>query len=324
MFQKFTVSATLLGFLLMPLATTAGVKTAFLFQPVKALAQEGEEDLGPQDCVPLQELQGETQMRNDQLGELKRLLKVKNAPIAELEQLKTINATVQKQQQTLKELKGKRCIERDLLDELREENFWDQINSIRRRIELPRELKQISKDLRELEKISNRKALAKLFPELGGNLETLKTQIAQRKDIVAQVTAALAKGGEAEEDVDELMQTFWEGGHPGEILGVLHGMTDEFGRGWRQLPDDEIREAIKAIIAPITTAINEGEWRDARELAQEIGPVLERIMRKVGSALRSKRGRSDVMKRLEELEQKLEAKFGKEEEKSEPNEGGNE
>lgn len=302
----------LTGLLLSPLATTAAVKTAFLFKPYKALAQEEDEERDARDCVPPDELRGEVQQTREQLKEIKRLLKNKGLASADKAALTGLSTTVTDWQKKLAAAQKKPCDgTRDLVEEYREENYWEQINPIRRRVELPRELKTIDRDLKDLEKLVANKKFQAFYPELGGNLETLKTKIVERKGIVTSVNAALSQGSEAGENLDELMEPFHEGGHPGEILGVIHGMT-ELAKAWTRIKDTEIREAFKTALEPIVTAINEGEWRDARETAEPLQPVMERIMRKLENALKSKRGRSDLLKSLNDLEQKIEEKLGKE------------
>ncbi|GEM_PF-4480181 len=311
--RTLLVAFSLASLILTPLGSTAANKTAFLFTPYRAAAQEEEEDLRPQDCVNPDEIVGEIRQSNDQLKEIKRLLKSKQASAEAKQTLSGLVTVISEHQKKFKPLRAKPCAEgvREILDEYREENYWEQISAIRRVIEIPQQLKQITRDLKDLDTLVARKSFITIFPALGGNLEGLRSTIAQRKEVVTQVAAALAKGGEALEEVDELMQPFWEGGHPGEILGVLNGLSTEFAQAWKKINDAEVKEALKSTLEPIISSVNEGEWMEAREAAQEIQPVMERIMRKLFTALRSKRGKSDLLKNLEQLEKKIEEKLGK-------------
>jgi gas vesicle protein len=323
-YRSLTVCA-LAGLLLAPFGVAAGTKTAFLFKPLSVMAQEEgleePEEEAPQDFVDPREIRNEVNQSNDQLREIKRILSraKKGVPPELLDELKTIKSAILEHQKKLKALLKNPENAREVLDEYREAQYWEQINPIRQKIDMPHELKEIGLRTPQLEKQFGKKRVRTLFTELGGDPVKMDELIKAKKEALAAVKAKVAANDW--EDIDSLMETFWQDGHPGEALGILGGL-EGFSEPWRMIKkDSELKDAFKAMLSPIMEALSEGDWREARMIAEETRPIMEKLMRKIMQVVGKKRGRGDVLKRLADLEKMIEEKLGKEGGPEEPEEG---
>ena len=281
---------------------------------------EVEEDMEePRDMVDPRELQGVRRETADQLQNIKRLTATaKRAKAAkELEELSRLQKRVLEFQSQFKALQPDDENAREIIESYRDEQLWDAINDIRRRVELPKELAEIAKRVKEAEKLLNNKQVQRAFTDLGGDIEKLKSTVASMKEAHAVAQKAMQEGNV--EDADDALADIREGGHPGELLGILHGMR-QFGGRLRAIRDTEIRDGIKEIVQPIIEALNNGDIRDARMTIDEMGPEIERMMKTAMKLLKKNRGQ--FIDGLQKLEQRINEKLEQEGMKGEQKEEG--
>lgn len=145
---------------------------------------------------------------------------------------------------------------RDAIDEFHQRNFWDDMNALRARIQLPNELKQLTKTITRLEKTFKTKTAAAVFDVNG-----LGQAVSEWKQQLSQVQAALSSG--QYEEAQELMQVFYDN-HPGECEGVVYQTLDQV-KNIKRIKDQSLRSQADQLLQPIIALINQRECRDARE-----------------------------------------------------------
>ncbi|MBI5466176.1 MAG: hypothetical protein HY974_02725 [Candidatus Kerfeldbacteria bacterium] len=192
---------------------------------------------------------------------------------------------------------------REALQEFWQAQLWDEINKIRAKVELPKELKTIEKELKRAQKLSTQAS----FQKLGFNLENLKTNLEVMRQAYNEVTTKL-QANEYEEAM-EAMQQFHDNGHPGEITGVIYRLRD-LQRFLKKIKDGDVRAQITEILQPVLESFNQGEFRDARELMDDAFPQLMQLGQVALRIQQSRTGNKGLMmEQFGELEEKIRAKL---------------
>lgn len=151
---------------------------------------------------------------------------------------------------------------RDAIQEFRDAQIWEQLNSIRAKVEIPRELAQWNKEIKRLSTILKQKK----YQNLGLDLTIAKSKVEETKATLSRVQEFYNSGDfeSAMEEFDELRQDF----HPGEIMSVIQRMQELTNR-LRTVKNAEIKERVKEAFNEVVSNFNEGEYRIARELMDE-------------------------------------------------------
>lgn len=265
-----------------------------------------QEEAPPQPANP-QELRDAIKQTTELLRDIQRLKKlaVRNK-VTGIEELSVIQAQIIEFQNRLKAAKV--STGREILEDFWQENFWEQITPLRLKIELPNELREIAKRLKEADRLIASPAMQKAFVGLGVNLDAVKNKITEIR--AAYENAKSLYDANNLEEIDEAMQIIRENGnHPGNITSMMFGIRETWNR-LRQIRDEELRNAIKEALQPIIEAINEGDYQEAQFLQNEIGQELDRIINKALEAGLRGNKRNDLLNRLNKLENLLEEKSG--------------
>lgn len=182
----------------------------------------------------------------------------------------------------------------------RDAELWEEIQKVRRKVELPQELNAIFKELKKSEKFLTQKS----FVKLGFDLAMVKASVTEKLAKHAEARAAYTQGDfEAAEDI--LQEEFREN-HPGNLSGALQmlkGMRDQM----RAIRDKTLKADIEDLLDGVIESINAGDWQDAREsmdaMNKELGPTL---WKKLMQSESGKRGVPEEMRnKIENLKQKL-------------------
>lgn len=303
----------------LPAGATKQAKAQEIDETASVVEEENDEEIGTRDFVDPQEIQGEIRQTNDQLREMKRLIASakRQKMTKEIGELAELQKTVLAFQKQLKTLKPDSENARDVLEEYRGAQLWDVFNDIRRRVELPKELADIKKSLTTVEKLMKQKQVIKAFTELGGDVASVQAIVATMRNAYDAATQAMANADV--EAVDDALMDIREGGHPGELEGMIRGMQD-FSRRLRMIRDKEIQDGIKDFIKPIITALNEGDIREARMTAEELGPQIDKIMQKAVRV--GKKERKSFLKKIEDLERLIGERLEAQGQKGESAENG--
>lgn len=198
---------------------------------------------------------------------------------------------------------------REVLEEFYQENYWEQLNPIRAKIELPREFKEIERRLLESEKLINSKSVLKALEGLGIKVEAVKNKITEIRASYEAAKSMMTLG--EFEDLEETLQPIREN-HPGMISGTLNGVRDFWNR-LRQVKDKEVQEAILGFLDPVVNAVNEGDYQELMYIQKEIGPQLDRLLNKAMQANLRGKTKSNFLENLEKLEALIEGKLNERE-----------
>lgn len=229
-------------------------------------------------------------------GEAKRTLKQikKQATPADIEEISRILAEVDKLYSIASNSSNLNDA-RDAIREFHEGQYWDSINKIRSRLEIPKQIKDITQSIRRLEKI----AQAKATKNIGLDLGKLAAALAEMKQNIATVQSHYGSGNY--EEAQEEMQYFHEGGHPGEIEGVIFRLRDIKNMA-KRVKDAAVHAEIDAVLQEVVDAFNAGEYRDARETLDEYADDLQQLISQLVRA-QSRRGfsRKESSSRVQSL-----------------------
>lgn len=154
--------------------------------------------------------------------------------------------------------------QRDALQEFYDAQIWDSINQIRARVELPKELKNIARDLKIIQKMPKQKT----YQKTGVDLEKLQANIDKIAGIYNQIKLAMDEGDwdGAWEIIEEEVH---QGGlHPGEVRHTMDRLREVKDR-LRFIKDPDIKAQVEQILESIIETFNDGDFREAREAVDQ-------------------------------------------------------
>lgn len=189
---------------------------------------------------------------------------------------------------------------REAVQSYRDSELWEEIQKVRRKVELPQELNTLFKELKKSEKLLAQKTYAKL----GLNLESLKAMVAEKLAKHAEAKAAYAQGDF--ETAEDILQEDFRDNHPGNLSGALQmfkGAKDQM----RAIRDKALKADMEELLAGVVESIDAGDWQDAREsldaMNKELGPAL---WKKLMQSEAGKRGvPAEMRNKIDSLKQKL-------------------
>lgn len=230
----------------------------------------------PEDFVNPREIKDVYREMRDMRRELKRFSKsakkLSNAENVKSE-IDSLFNKIGEFETSLKEAERSGSGAREIIDEFRQAEIWEEINKLRSRVELPRELKMAERELTRLRKIMNQKS----FQKLGLNTEALKSWIDESDAIVVKLRALMDAGNW--EEISAETEDLHERAHPGEVSSVLFRLRDLYNR-MKIIKDEEVKEAIEESLSEVKESFNQGDYRSAREILDNIYNDLERLIMK--------------------------------------------
>lgn len=195
--------------------------------------------------------------------------------------------------------------EREALMEFYDARMWDEVSKIRAYIELPQILKDIPLITRRVEKLIKLKS----YQTLGLDMQGIANYLSEVKAAHAEADV-LYKAGDVEGAMEQL-EFLHEDGHPGELEGAIRRLK-EINDLIKRVRDKEIQKELKEMLMPVIEAINDGDFRTAHEILNEVHPLVMEVARKSYKA--NTKSRTDILKRLSEFEGKVNAKLEEREE----------
>ncbi len=233
-----------------------------------------------EDFISPQEIKMVFREINDLKRESKRLLKrsasaLKGVTNAEgiRSEISALAEKIQSFEKAIKSAAEANSGVRDAIDEFREAQVWDELNVLRAKIELPKELKNRLKELSRLEKLLNKKG----FQALGLDIEGAKGWISKSKDSLNNLNELYNAGNW--EEINDSMQDLYENAHPGEVMSVAQRMRELYDR-MKFIKDEEVKGAIEEALSEVKDSFNEGDYRSAREVLDNIFNDLQGLVMK--------------------------------------------
>ena len=205
--------------------------------------------------------------------------------------------------------------QREALQEFYDAQLWDTLNEVRIKIEFPQELKNIERDLKRLEKLMSGKS----FSIENVDVSVITAKVQEIKNAVSEARTYFNEGNF--EDARDAISVVHEGGHPGEIYGVVQQLRD-IGKRLKSVKK-EVRAGFYEVLSPVYEAVHDGDFREANMLLGDIGNDLWRLLdRAKGRSVKNE----DIQARLRKLEESLQVKQQQREQeefRSEPQSRGN-
>lgn len=212
-----------------------------------------------------------------------------------LEQIKSFEANILAEQNL-----------RDTIQEFREANIWQDIQRIRAKIEIPKEMKQWDKEIKRIEKLLKQKKIQNLSSDFGLDLGAAANKLEETKAILATVQE-LYNNGDLEgamEEFDGLRQDF----HPGELASVLQRLQ-EIANRLRAVKDEAIKNQIRETLSEVANNFNDGEFRIAREVLDEnFNSLMQLIMKATSVGKKKGQTRDNWFQAMEKVETKMKEK----------------
>jgi cytochrome c556 len=286
-------------------------------QPLRAgqdkmpiIAQPGNENQNEdadsrEEFVDPREIKGATNQIKDMKKEIKRL----NAQLKKLinlndekSKLDEVSAQLEKFLQDLKTPPEDSSL-RDVLQEFYDAQLWDTVNEVRTKVEFPKQVKQIEKELTRVAKLLKQKS----YQKLGLDLESIKASLNTARTSLEEAKNQY-QAGEAEEAMEALRSIF-EDTNPGDVSCVLNSFRD-VNRDLPRIKNAEVKSAIQDILDPIKEAVKNGDYREACRSFDEIRDDMFKVMRSASKT--NKVSDPKMIEKLDKFKQLIEDKFGKE------------
>lgn len=194
---------------------------------------------------------------------------------------------------------------RDAIDEFRSAELWEEVNTLRSRIELPTQIKNSQRELKKLKKMAGQKT----FKNLGFDMNVLNSYVSETESLITRLNEMYSAGNW--EDLNVEMEDFYGTAHPGEIMGVMYRMQDLY-RKMRSVRDKEVKAALEETLTEIKESFNKGDFREARETFDDYADDLERLI--MGAMKIGRRGgmsEEDFDDDLQKVRDLIETKLGK-------------
>ena len=254
------------------------------------------------DPREVQQVTRDLKQLNTEIKRVRTQLKRLKATAADTEELNAIASEVAKIQAVVTNKSAGDDELWEAVDEFRNGYYWDRMNKIRAKVEIPDQAKQINTTLKRLEKSVNTKAMQ----NLGFDMAKVRAVVGEMKQNLAAFQAALAAGNL--DDAMEAMQFFYEGGHPGEVESTLFRMRD-IRNMLKQVRDKDILAQVEEILQEVIVSFNEGNYRDARETMDEYYDDLQALVKKVAKAKISGTLKTESVSKLNNLEALVKTKL---------------
>lgn len=276
----------------------------------------GEEEGEKREFIDPREIKQAIREMRDMKRELKRfssrLKKLANADAMKSE-VDSVLSKITAFEESLKSAQSSGEGIREAIDEYRSAELWEDINTLRSRIELPAQISSMQKDIKKLKKLANQKT----FKNLGFDMGVLNTYISETESMISKLNNLYSSGNW--EELNTEMQDLFESAHPGEIMGVMHRMRDLYGK-MRSVRDKEVKAALEETLSEVKESFNQGDFRAARETFDDYADDLERLI--MGAMKIGRRGgmsEEDFDDNLRKVRDLIEAKLGGESENGNQN-----
>ena len=241
-----------------------------------------------------------TQMR----AQIKQIISQnkKTATASDISELNAVLAEADKAYTAIKNSSDEEM--RSNMQEFYDGQYWDKIQAVRMRLEIPRELKQMAPIFKRLEKILATKAIQ----NIGLDIERAKQGVAEMKQLADQVQSAYNSGDmeTAQEAMQELRENGW---HPGEIEGTIFRFRN-IKNMLKRVKDAQVRNEVDGVLQEVVSAFNEGDYRQARETMDEYADDLQRMIKTLIKSKINNKNRGDSINKINNLESLIQSKLG--------------
>ena len=225
----------------------------------------------------------------------------KTATAADVSELNAIFAEADKSYTAIKNSSDEDL--RSNMQEFYDGQYWESIQAIRTRLEIPKETKQMLQTIKRLEKTLATKAIQ----SIGLDIAKARQKVADMKAMIERTQTAYASGDM--ETAQEAMQEIRDEGHPGEIEGVIFRFRN-IKNMVKRVKDQQVRTEVDGVLQEVVDAFNNGDYREANESINDYADDMQRLL---NTLLRSKinnKNRTDSINKIQNLESLIQSKLG--------------
>ena len=188
---------------------------------------------------------------------------------------------------------------REALQEFYDARMWEEMNSIRAQLDLPRMLKDLSTTIKKVEKLLKLKS----YQKIGLDITAINNYLAEVKEAQAEAQKLQAEGDW--EGAMEIFQMF-EGGHPGELEGAIRRLKEANDK-IKTIRDKDVKAQLLESLAPVIEAVNDGDFRFAQEILNEVFPEIYDIIRRTYKM--NAKTKPEILKKVLGVEEKVQNKI---------------
>lgn len=274
-----------------------------IFQPeeMPVFEEEHEEELADEDFIDPKEVKQILKEIKDQKRELSRLAK-QARKLTGAENILGEISTLLEQVSGFENSINEGVDLRDTIQEYRDAQTWEELNGIRAKVEIPKEMAQWNKDIKRLEKILTQKK----YQNLGLDLTAARSKIDEAKAVLSRVQEFYNSGDfeSAMEEFNGLREDF----HPGEIMNVIQKMQELTNR-LKGVKNAEIKEKVREAFSEVISNFNEGEFRTARELMDESwNDIMQMINQALSVGKRKGASRQNILQMTDKIQNQMKNK----------------
>ena len=268
---------------------------------------EGDEMIdegNPMDFVDPKEVQNTLRNISQMRTQIKQIISQnkKTATAVDISELNVVLAEANKAYTAIKNSSDEEM--RSNMQEFYDGQYWERIQAVRTRLEIPRELKQMAPIFKRLERTLSTKAIQNIGLDIG----RAKQRVAEMKQLADQVRAAY-NSGDMETAMEAMQELRESGGHPGEIEGTIFRFRD-IKNMVKRVKDTAVRNEIDSVLQEVVDAFNEGEYRQARETMDEYADDLQRLLATLIKSKINNKSRNDSINKINNLESLIQSKLG--------------
>ncbi|MEK9183217.1 MAG: hypothetical protein AAB849_01800 [Patescibacteria group bacterium] len=202
--------------------------------------------------------------------------------------------------------------QRDAMQDYWDAQIWEELNKVRAFVELPREMKNVQRDLKIVQKSVQNKSYKTAFAFFGVDEDKLFAALVAKQGVVEQILS-LMNQGDAAEAFALVEEDIHQGWHPGD-LRHLTDMLRETHQRLKTMKDADILEQVKEVLSPIIDTLNDGDIREARDAMVQFTDQMqkyERVFQRYYGGEREIDAKTSQA--LEKLEGLIQQKLNKEE-----------
>lgn len=193
---------------------------------------------------------------------------------------------------------------RDALQEYYDGQYWDEVNKIRAKVEIPKELKNIARDLKKVRKLITQKAYQKLGLDLGAISAKL-----DNIQVAYDETQTKYAAGELEDAMDSLQEI--HDCPPGEIMNMFYGVK-EVKDQLKKIKNSEVKQIVEDLMGDVMDIIADGDYREA---SMALNEIRNGVMKLAAKFMKNSGGMNDEMRaKFDKFETLIKEKFGDKEE----------
>lgn len=231
-----------------------------------------------EEFVPPKEIKqalAEIKRQGQELARFKKQMAKLAGAASGLEMIEKLQALLKFHKNSITQSVGRD--QREAIQEYRDAQIWDELNKIRAVVELPKEMKGITRDLKIVKKNVKAKSYQQAFKYFGIDIVALQAGLDAKQATIDQINAFAAEGN-IEEAFLLLEEDVHQGWHPGDVRHFSDMMRETYRR-MKGLKDTDMKDQIMLIISSIVETFNQGDYREAKDAFIQFGDQMQKYDR---------------------------------------------